>query len=344
MSAGENQAAWLLSEKGAIEVGAAEIAQPEAGQTQAAPVQPVEVKIAKLAVLKLSYPTVLGSTAGGFVEAVGEGVTKVRVGDRVVAGTNAYPSKGVAKYGSQQRYTIADARECVLIGDLDFAVAVASCAQTPPAALFARSTLGMERPVDALHPTPKLKKIYISGGSSAMGLLAIGYAKQAGYTVVTTCSPHNFPLVHERGADYVYDYHNDGTPAKIHDLLPIDYWLDTVSLPSSMELLIKILTPPGRQVVKARIITLLPPTMPGMPKLPDGVTAEMMLFRNKAEENQELVDWLLASGGYMERGLKGGWIRGVPPERLGGLDQYAAGVERMSQGVSGKKLVIEPWT
>ena len=31
-----------------------------------------------------------------------------------------------------------------------------------------------------------------------------------------------------------------------------------------------------------------------------------------AEENKESVHWLLAEGGYLERGRKEGWIRGCP--------------------------------
>jgi len=68
-----------------------------------------------------------------------------------------------------------------------------------------------------------------------------------------------------------------------------------------------------------------------------------MLFRNKAEENQELVQWMLGSGGYLERGIKGGWIKGVPAECIGGLEKAEEGIESLFNGVSGRKLVVEPW-
>lgn len=60
--------------------------------------------------------------------------------------------------------------------------------------------------------------ILIYGGSTATGTLAIQFAKMSGYTVITTCSPHNFPLVRERGADHVFDYHDADCAAAIRSL------------------------------------------------------------------------------------------------------------------------------
>ncbi|GHJ87429.1 hypothetical protein NliqN6_3831 [Naganishia liquefaciens] len=48
--------------------------------------------------------------------------------------------------------------------------------------------------------------ILIYGGSSSVGLFAIQLAKFAGLKVVTVCSPKNFELVKQHGADAVVDY------------------------------------------------------------------------------------------------------------------------------------------
>ncbi|KAJ5831803.1 hypothetical protein N7474_000114 [Penicillium riverlandense] len=48
--------------------------------------------------------------------------------------------------------------------------------------------------------------ILIYGGSSATGSLAIQFAKLSGLKVVTTCSPRNFDLVRDMGADIWFDY------------------------------------------------------------------------------------------------------------------------------------------
>ncbi|KAG9238560.1 chaperonin 10-like protein [Amylocarpus encephaloides] len=60
--------------------------------------------------------------------------------------------------------------------------------------------------------------VLVYGGSTATGTLGIQFAKQAGYKVVTTCSPRNNELVKSRGADEVVDYHDPQAPSKIREL------------------------------------------------------------------------------------------------------------------------------
>jgi NADPH:quinone reductase-like Zn-dependent oxidoreductase len=198
-------------------------------------------------------------------------------------------------------------------------------------------------PASPLPSTEQGKKILIWGGSSAMGSLSISYAKAAGYTVVSTCSPHNFEFVKSLGADHVFDHSDAATVDRIRSLFPIHYWFDTISLPPSLTTILKILAPEGGEVTKAHILLLLPPTMPGMPQLPEGVTAQMHMWSTHAPENADWSRWLLARGGFLEEAIKKGVIRGVPPERIGGLESVGQGIERVHKGVSGKKLVVEPW-
>ena len=49
----------------------------------------------------------------GYVDAVGEGVTKVNVGDRVVSGTKVWTSKGDPKYGGLQRFCTVEEEEVI---------------------------------------------------------------------------------------------------------------------------------------------------------------------------------------------------------------------------------------
>jgi len=202
----------------------------------------------------------------------------------------------------------------------------------------------MSRPIDPLNPIPTGKTILIWGGSSATGALAISHAKNAGHTVITTSSPHNFPLLKSLGADHIFDYNTiDATISAIRELGQIDYWLDCISLPASLNAIFKIMEGPLGEGKKIDLLLLLPPSMTGITTYPEGVNAKMLLFRNKAEENRELVAWMLGSGGYLESGIKGGWVKGVPAECIGGLGKVEEGIERVFEGVSGKKLVVEPW-
>ncbi|KAJ5306861.1 hypothetical protein PENANT_c003G04926 [Penicillium antarcticum] len=59
--------------------------------------------------------------------------------------------------------------------------------------------------------------VLIYGGSSATGSLGIQFAKAAGYSVITTCSPKNFEMVRARGASEVFDTHDPEIGRKIND-------------------------------------------------------------------------------------------------------------------------------
>jgi NADPH:quinone reductase-like Zn-dependent oxidoreductase len=111
-----NRAAFIESEKGPIVVRDAGIAELEEGEILvkvfACAMQPADAKVAKQAVLSVDYPAVLGSPVAGVVEAVGSGVTKVSVGDRVVCGTKIFTHKK-AKYGGLQRFSVVDAVQAV---------------------------------------------------------------------------------------------------------------------------------------------------------------------------------------------------------------------------------------
>ncbi|KAM6513677.1 hypothetical protein FALCPG4_016051 [Fusarium falciforme] len=63
----------------------------------------------------------------------------------------------------------------------------------------------------AVEPFPVL----IYGGSTAMGVMGIQFAKLSGCTVVVTCSPHNFEYVRSLGADAVFDYRAPDCAARI---------------------------------------------------------------------------------------------------------------------------------
>jgi NADPH:quinone reductase-like Zn-dependent oxidoreductase len=206
----------------------------------------------------------------------------------------------------------------------------------------------MHRPTIPATPLPASeqgKKILIWGGSSAMGSLSISYAKAAGYTVISTSSPHNFNLLRDCGADHVFDHSDPATIGAIRNLFPIDYWFDTIALKPSLSALINILAPADKPVTKANILILLPLVMTGMKAedFPEGITTQFHRFSTHAPENAEWHAHFLARGAFLEQAIKKGVLRGVPAEVVGGLDSVAEGIERVFGGVSGKKIVVEPW-
>jgi NADPH:quinone reductase-like Zn-dependent oxidoreductase len=111
-----NRAAFLLAAKGEFAVRDADIAEPGEGEVLikvfASGIQPADAKVGKHAMLEIEYPTILGSPVAGVVEAVGPGVTKVSVGERVAAGTRVFVTLK-AKHGGLQRYTLVAASDVV---------------------------------------------------------------------------------------------------------------------------------------------------------------------------------------------------------------------------------------
>lgn len=233
------------------------------------------------------------------------------------------------------------------IGDVEYAKAVTLGSYTPPGALFGSDTLNLHWPTVPATPLPASeqgKKIVIWGGSSAMGSLSISYAKQAGYTVISTSSPHNFAILKECGADHIFDHSDPATVEKIQSLFPVDYWFDTIALKDSVSTILKILAPEGKPATKAHILTLLPSVMFGIKEFPEGITVQFHQFSTHAPAN---VDWhkhFLAQGGFMEKAIKQGILKGVPADIVGGLDSVSNAIEKSYKGVSGRKLVVEPWS
>lgn len=113
-----NRAAFIESEKGQIIVRDTEIAELEEGEilvkVHAGALQPGDAMVAKLAIVPIDYPAVLGVPIAGVVEALGPGVTKVCVGDRIFCATKILSHKK-AKYGGLQRFSIVDAAQAVLV-------------------------------------------------------------------------------------------------------------------------------------------------------------------------------------------------------------------------------------
>jgi NADPH:quinone reductase-like Zn-dependent oxidoreductase len=164
-------------------------------------VNPVDWKMRESGPLRLAArllapppPVVVGVDFAGVVDAVGSRVIGVKVGDRVVGGTN---------FSRGQRGSYADTvfvrgdQICALPPGLDFEVAGA----LPVAGVTAWiSVVELGRLVTG-------QKALILGASGGVGQLAVQIAKrvQNGF-VVGVCSARNTALVHGLGADVVLDY------------------------------------------------------------------------------------------------------------------------------------------
>ena len=127
----------------------------------------------------------------GTVEAVGAGVTRFSVGDRVFARVPKGSMGAFAEYS-----VLPEAVVAAMPATLDFETA----AGVPLAGLTALQALR-----DELHLKPG-SRVFIPGGAGGVGTFAIQIAKWLGAEVTTTASPRGRDLVERLGADVVVDY------------------------------------------------------------------------------------------------------------------------------------------
>ena len=211
----DNKALWLNAKRAPFKVGPAPYTAPRADEilvrVRAVAVNPMDrlqQTMGDIFTPWTTYPFVLGSDVAGEVVEVGAGVTRFRVGDRVVGyAAGSDKSRDRAAEGAFQDYVVLLAHMASPIpaalpfedaAVLPLGVSTAACG------LFQKDFLALNAPSAA--PTPSGKTLIVWGGSTSVGSNAIQLAVAAGYDVVTTASPRNFAYVKQLGAREAFDY------------------------------------------------------------------------------------------------------------------------------------------
>lgn len=170
--------------------------------------------------------------------------------------------------------------------------------------------------------------------------------RRSGYTVISTCSPHNFDSVKALGASHVFDYKEADCAQAIRQLTAnqLRLVLDTVAISQSAKLCAEAMSSEG-----GRYVQLLPVPFPradveaifmdatttlgeyyeyGMERTPIPVDADAFAFGKAHVQTVELL---------LQRGDIGGHETEIGD---GGLEGVLDGIKRMRKGrVSGRKLV-----
>lgn len=163
-------------------------------RVRAASINPVDCKIrsgAQRALIHYRLPQITGLDVSGEVVAVGERVTRFKVGDEVMSSpTHRRPG------------TCA---ELVAIDESAVALKPARIDHQHAAALPLAGLTAWVSLVDAACVQPG-QRVFIQAGAGGVGTLAVQIAKHLGATVSATCSARNVELVRSLGADRVVDY------------------------------------------------------------------------------------------------------------------------------------------
>ncbi|PKO93281.1 MAG: quinone oxidoreductase [Betaproteobacteria bacterium HGW-Betaproteobacteria-10] len=150
----------------------------------------------------LPLPSGLGLEAAGVVEAVGAGVSEVRVGDRV-----AYAGGPVGAYAEARN--IPAHRLLKLPESINFNTAAAMMLQGLTAAYLLRRTYRVQ-PGDA---------VLIHAAAGGVGLIACQWAKALGATVIGTVgSAAKAVLAKAHGCDHVINYSTENFTQRVRDI------------------------------------------------------------------------------------------------------------------------------
>jgi NADPH:quinone reductase-like Zn-dependent oxidoreductase len=122
-----NRAAVLLEPGKGLKVTKVEVNHPAPGevliQNHAVALQPLDAKMLIAGygpASSLKYPAVLGSSGAGIIQELGEGVTGLEIGDRIVFDTKAYVNPDQNReQGAWQQLVVCDARTVAKVGFLD---------------------------------------------------------------------------------------------------------------------------------------------------------------------------------------------------------------------------------
>ena len=150
----------------------------------------------------LPLPSGIGLEGAGVVEAVGEGVTEVKVGDRV-----AYAGGPIGAYAEVRN--IPAHRLLILPDSIGFDTGAAMMLQGLTAAYLLRKTYRVQ-PGDA---------VLIHAAAGGVGLIACQWAKALGATVIGTVgSPAKAELARAHGCDHVIDYTAENFTQRVRDI------------------------------------------------------------------------------------------------------------------------------
>lgn len=219
-------AAVLPTPRARLEVITADIPQPATEEivvrVRAVAINPVDWVVqgtSRVTYRWLRTPAVLGSDVAGEVVAVGSGVTRFRVGQRVFGlATGTDRGRDPLREGAFQEYTVLLERLAAPTPDAlsdEEAAVFPLGVSTAACALFQPGHLGLRMPIDGT-PRGDGGVVVVWGGSTSVGMNAIQLARAAGYNVVSTASPRNAALVQSLGADAVVDY---GSANAVGDLV-----------------------------------------------------------------------------------------------------------------------------
>ena len=191
--------------------------------------------------MPLPKPFITGSDVAGTIDAVGPGVNRCKVGDRVWGSNQGL----LGRQGTCAEYVCA-AEDWFYptpsgVAD-DVAAAVALVGITAHLGLFRAAKLQAG------------ETVFVNGGTGGVGSMVVQMAKAVGATAITTVgSEEKAKLCQSWGVDCVLNYKTDDVPARIKDFTKgqgVNVWYETQREPDFFKM-VDLMARRGRMIVMA---------------------------------------------------------------------------------------------
>ncbi|KFY29080.1 hypothetical protein V493_02565 [Pseudogymnoascus sp. VKM F-4281 (FW-2241)] len=300
-----NEAAWILEEKGDLQVLPAPYPIPEQNEIviKHLPSSPLVQNVFSKAYIDVPYPFILGNGVAGVVEEIVEAKRDTGVGR--------------STWWEQSGNTA-----------FEDAAAIPFALLTAVAALHLK--LGMGKPKSNCTG-----KALIWSASGSVGGYAVQYASSAGYDVVATASPQKFDYVRSLGASEVVDYKDEQVVARLRELGPYDFVMTASGDAKGATAISDILQPAGGKFVSTR------PKNEEMHLAANvSLLYDFFSMTTQREENAAFTTWWYSH--YLPMALAGGVTPTPLERRSGGLHGIKEACEDVIAGRSPKKLVLSP--
>ncbi|SCL37429.1 NADPH2:quinone reductase [Micromonospora pallida] len=156
-----------------------------------------------------------GQDGAGVIEAVGNGLDRHLIGERVWVWEAAWRRP----WGTAAEYTVVPARQAVPLGDASFDLG--ACLGIPFLTAHRCLTAGETTP-QRLHAGALTGRVVlVQGGAGAVGNAAVQLARWADATVIATVSsPEKALLAAAAGADHVINYREQDVVAEVRRVTP----------------------------------------------------------------------------------------------------------------------------
>lgn len=190
----------------------AEVPTPEPGpgevrvKLKTSGVNPSDVKSRMGLTRKIAYPRVIPHSDGaGLIDAVGEGVSQSRIGERVWVWNGQWKRA----FGTAAEYITLPSTQAVRLPD-KVSFEAGACLGIPAMTAFHAVELAA---------ATKDTTLLVSGGAGSVSQYVIEFAKARGAKVITTISsPEKAKIARDCGADHTIDYKREDVGEKIAEL------------------------------------------------------------------------------------------------------------------------------